>query len=315
MKKNVLLLCLLLFFALLLPGCTSAPKDDGKLHIISTIFAPYDFARNICGEDCAVSMLLTPGVDIHAYEPTPQDIISIRECDLFIYVGGESDAWVDELLASLDGVRTLRLTDCVALLDEEHVEGMESENDAHSHEDAEPDEHVWTAPDNAVEITRAIGAALCELLPENADEIAARVDAYTGELEALDAHISEIVSNAQRNTLIFADRFPMRYFTQHYGLSYFAAFPGCASNTEPSAAVVTFLIDKVNQEGIPAVFYTEFSNQKMADTICEATGAQKLRMHSCHNVSQADFDRGVSYLSLMYENAQALEKALGSAAE
>ncbi len=315
MKKAAVFFCLFLLLSLSLSGCAEAPEDDGKLHIISTIFAPYDFARSICGEECTVSMLLTPGADIHTYEPTPQDIIAIQECDLFIYVGGESDAWVGELLSSLEGVRTLRLTDCVALLEEEHVEGMETQEDPHSHEDAEPDEHVWTSPDNAAQITRAIGEILCQLLPEQAEAIAARVETYTGELDTLDNHIAGIVANAQLSTLIFADRFPMRYFTQHYGLRYFAAFPGCASNTEPSAAVVTFLIDKVNSEGIPVVFYTEFSNQKMADTICEATGAEKMRMHSCHNVSQEDFDSGASYLSLMYENARALEQALGSAEE
>ncbi len=310
MKKPVLFLCFFMLLSISFSGCAGSPQDDGKLHIVSTIFAPYDFARNICGDDCYVSMLLTPGVDIHAYEPTPQDILTIQNCDLFIYVGGESDAWVEQILSSLEGVRTLRLIDCVTVLQEEHIEGMEVAQEEHKDAAAEPDEHVWTSPYNAIQITRAIGDVLCDLLPEQADKILSSVDTYTQQLQALDTQIANIVANAEQNTLIFADRFPMRYFTEYYGLRYFAAFPGCASNTEPSAAVVTFLIDKIKEEGINVVLYTEFSNQKMADTICEATGAQKLCMHSCHNVSQEDFDHNVSYLDLMYANAQVLEQAL-----
>lgn len=314
MKKYAILLCFLLFLSLF-SACTvpTDTADDGKIHIVTTVFAPYDFARNIGGEYVDVTMLLPPGMDIHAYEPTPKDIVAIQNCDLFIYVGGESDAWVEEMLAAMEDVRTLKLFDCVTLLDEEIVEGMEHEHeeeDEHHHDDAEPDEHVWTSTDNAKSICEAIASALMELDPAHKAEILVERDRYIGKLDLLDTYINDLLADAQRTTMVFADRFPMRYFAEQYGLSYYAAFPGCASNTEPSAAVVAFLIDQVKAEGIPAVFYTEFSNQKMADTICEATGAVKLRMHSCHNVSQADFDAGIGYIDLMYENAASLKVLL-----
>lgn len=310
MKKTISLLLSLLLLSALFAGCAAQNEDKKEFHVISTIFAPFDFARNLAGENWDETMLLSPGVDIHSFEPTPKDIVAIKNCDLFIYVGGESDAWVESLLASLGSVRTLRLMDCVDVLDEELVEGMDPGEEAEEEAD-EPDEHVWTSPENAAAITRAISAAMQSIDSVHADEIKTRENNYVNRLETLDARIRGIVEAGKRQTIVFADRFPMRYFTEAYGLSYAAAFPGCASNTEPSAAAVKFLIEKVRTEGIPVVFYTEFSNQKMADTICESTGAKKLRMHSCHNVSREDFDAGLGYIELMTQNADALEEALG----
>ena len=309
MRKITALTLALLLLTALLSGCAGKTESKAEYTVISTIFAPYDFARNVADEAFEVDMLLKPGVDIHSFEPTPKDIVAIENCDLFIYVGGESDVWVEELLSSMENVRTLRLMDCVDVLDEELVEGMDADED--EEEEAEPDEHVWTSPENAASITRAIADAMEALAPAHGEKLEENCLAYIEKLEALDRRFAAIAENGARKTVIFADRFPMRYFTEAYSLDYYAAFPGCASNTEPSAAAVRFLIEKVRTEQIPAVFYTEFSNQKMADTICESTGAQKLRMHSCHNVSRAEFDEGLGYLELMEENAEALEIALG----
>ena len=309
MKKITAMILALLLLITILSGCAEAPEKKSAHTVISTIFAPYDFARNVADEDFEVSMLLKPGVDIHSFEPTPKDIIAIENCDLFIYVGGESDEWVEDLLSSMENVRTLRLMDCVDVLDEEIREGMDAEEEEEE-EGPEPDEHVWTSPENAVRITRAIADALIKIEPAHKAQIETRCASYIEKLEALDRRFAAIVENGARKTVVFADRFPMRYFTEAYGLSYYAAFPGCASNTEPSAAAVRFLIEQVKDSAIPVVFYTEFSNQKMADTICESTGAKKLRMHSCHNVSREDYDKGLGYLDLMEENAKALEEAL-----
>ena len=263
------------------------------------------------GERGEVTLLLPPGSESHSYEPTPKDIIGIQNCDLFIYVGGESDAWVADVLESVgEGVRTVTLMDCVELLEEEHVEGMET---GHEHEDGETeyDEHVWTSPRNAKLICEKIASALCEADPEGEAEYKAALESCSQELDELDAAFKEVVANGVRDTIIFADRFPLLYFAKAYGLEYYAAFPGCADETEPSAATVVFLIEKVREEGIPVVFHIELSNEDMADTICEETGAEKMLFSACHNVTKEQFEAGVTYLELMWANVDALREALG----
>ncbi len=285
-------------------------KDDGKLNIVTTIFPPYDFAKNVGGEYVNVSMLLKPGMESHSYDPTPQDIIKIQECDLFIYTGGESDEWVKDILESSERKpkKTLAMMDVCETVREETVEGMEKDED--DGDEIEYDEHVWTSPKNAVHIAAAIDSALEELDKSHTVEFAKNTLEYNDKLSQLDGSFREIADNAKRKTLVFGDRFPFRYFADEYGLKYYAAFPGCSSETEPSPSTVSFLIDKVNAEKIPVVFSIEFSNGKVADTICESTGAKKLTFHSCHNVTQEQFSSGVSYLSLMQDNVKALKEAL-----
>ena len=290
MKK--LLICMLALA--LLAGCAPASvqePEDGKLHIVATVFPAYDFARAAAGDLADVELLLPPGTESHSYEPTPADILKVQSCDLFLYLGGASDAWVDTILSAAEPTgRTLKLMDCVELLEEETVEGMEEEKHGHDHEEElgqvkEYDEHVWTSPVNAARIVSAICDRLSQIDPENESLYRANCAGYQEELQKLDAAFRETVENGHFHTLIFADRFPVRYFVEEYGLDYYAAFPGCADDTEPSAKTVAFLIDKVRDEDIPAVLYIEFSNEKMADVICEDTGCEKLLFHSCHNVS------------------------------
>ena len=224
-----------------------------------------------------------------------------------------SDAWVSDVLESVGGeVRTVTLMDCVELLEEEHVEGMEVDEDEHEHEgEIEYDEHVWTSPRNAELICEKIAAALCEVDPEGAEEYGTALESYCAQLDELDAAFTEVVENGVRDTVVFGDRFPLLYFAKAYGLNYYAAWPGCADEAEPSAATVTFLIDKVKAEGIPVVFHIELSNEDMADTICNETGAKKMLFSACHNVTRAQFDAGVTYLELMWQNVDALREALG----
>lgn len=317
MKKNIkrivaFLLALLsvsMFFS-----CGKNDDDDGKLSVICTMFAPYDFAREIAGDTANVTMLVPPGSDTHSYDPTPRDVIAINKCDVFIYGGGESDTWVEKLIASAENpdMKIIKLIDCTEeLYYEEHKEGMTVGKHDHDDDDKEYDEHVWTSPRNAVIISEKIAKTLCELSPENAEIYNENFDLYKTELEKLDAEFKNIVSSGKRKEVIFGDRFPLLYFVKAYGLDYYAAFPGCAGETEPSGATVAFLINKVKDDGIPVVFYLELSEGKIASTICESTGAEKLRFNACHNVSKKDFENGVSYLSLMRENAEVLKKALG----
>ena len=331
--KKFFALILICTLCLVLCACgqqAQAPETDGGVNIVATVFPAYDFARQIAGDDGNVTLLIPPGSEVHSYEPTPQDIIRIQNCDLLVCNGGESEAWLDEILGGMDReIPAVVMLDCVDALTEEVKEGMQvhghdhghddhdhDEHDGHDHDDHEEheeeyDEHVWTSPVNAQLICRAISAALCQADPAHASDYTARCVDYCAELQELDADFRGVIANAKRHTLIFADRFPVRYFVEEYGLDYFAAFPGCADDAEPSARTVAFLIDRVREEQAPAVLYIEFSNQKMADIVCEDTGCEKLLFNSCHNVTADQLRGGVTYLELMRGNLETVKEALG----
>lgn len=305
-----LVMCLLCF-----PLCSMA--QEKPLSILALNFPSFDLASSIAGDTANLSMLLPPGSESHSYEPTPQDMIAIQHADLFIYTGGESDHWVEEILASMgeNAPRTFRLTDCVTLLAEEESASMEhthehGDDDAHNHEDEEMDEHVWTSPKNMMHIARSLCECLIQLAPANEAIYTDRYGDYLTQLEELDAAFTDVVASGVRTTIIFGDRFPFRYFASAYGLSYDAAFPGCSEDSEPSVRTVISLVDKVRAEKIPVVFYIEFSSRRTADILAEETGATPLLFHSCHNVSAAELEAGVSYLTLMWQNVQALKEAL-----
>lgn len=308
-------------------GCSNKTSSAGKqsskeISIVTTIFAPYDFARKITkGTGDSITMLLPPGSEVHSWEPTAKDIIRIQNSSFFIYAGGEGDVWADKLITSSDKeIHALRMIDCVKLFAEAHPEGMEPEKEDASStkpvtetaDEVEWDEHVWMSPKNVMLIVQKMCDELCVIDPSNADAYKANTASYIAQLVKIDNEFADVVSHAERKTIVFADRFPARYFVEEFGLNYYAAFPGCAADTEPSASTVAFIINKVKTEKIPFVFYIELSNQKMADTVCEATGAKKLLFHCCHNLSKEDFQSGKTYLSKMEENVSALKQALGS---
>lgn len=320
--KKFFALILICTLCLALCACgqqAQAPETETDgLNIVATVFPAYDFARRIAGDDGNVTLLIPPGSEAHSYEPTPQDIIRIQGCDLLVCNGGESEAWLDEILGGMDReIPAVVMLDCVDALTEEDKDGMQvhehhdHDHDHDEHEDEEYDEHVWTSPVNAQLICRAISAALCQADPAHASDYTARCVDYCAELQELDADFRGVIANAKRHTLIFADRFPVRYFVEEYGLDYFAAFPGCADDAEPSARTVAFLIDRVREEQAPAVLYIEFSNQKMADIVCEDTGCEKLLFNSCHNVTADQLRGGVTYLELMRGNLETVKEALG----
>ena len=309
-------------------------EENKKISVVATIFPQYDFVRQIAGDNVELKMLLKPGEETHSYEPTPQDIIAIQNSDLFIYVGGENDAWVEDILESMpdNGRTTLKLVDCVDTVEEEHVEGMKEErghdhdeDDAEHEEDEtdheehgqeeihsvhEIDEHVWTSPLNAIKIVEQIKEELCEIDPENASDYEENAEAYVAQLNELDQEFQDVVDHSKRKLMIFGDRFPFRYFAEAYGLDYYAAFSGCASDTEPSAATMAFLINKVRDENIKTVLKMELSNENIAKAIAEATNADVKEFYSCHNLTAEQFADGETYLSLMEKNVETLREVL-----
>ena len=288
-------------------------QSNNGLTIVTTLFPAYDFARELCGGRCEIVLLVPPGAEAHSFEPTPQDLLRIQSCDLLICNGGESEAWLDTLLDGADGAfAVLSMLDCVDALEEEHKEGMQRIREEEAGEDEiEYDEHVWTSPRNAAVICRAICEELCALDEAGAEEYRGNCERYCAKLDELDAAFRDVVAGARGNCLVFADRFPARYFVEEYGLDYFAAFPGCADDTEPSARTVAFLIDRVREQDIPAVLYIEYSDQKMADVVCEDTGCEKRLFHTCHTVSAEDLKNGATYLGLMWANTESVKEALG----
>lgn len=315
MKKWI---CMLLGICLLLSGCGASSTEETNeeqsetLKVVATVFPAYDFARAAAGDKAEVSLLLPPGAESHSYEPTPADILAVQECDLFLYLGGESDAWVETILSAVEPKgQTLRMIDCVELLEEETVEGMEELPGHEGHgegEVREMDEHVWTSPKNAAAITRAIGAKMAELDADNAQLYTEGAEAYAQQIEVLDQEFADFFAGCKDKTIVFGDRFPLRYFAEEFGLTYYAAFPGCSTQTEPSAATVAFLTDKVREEQIPTVWYIEFSNHLVADSIAEAAGAQTAMFHTCHNVSSQELESGATYCSLMERNLETLRE-------
>lgn len=279
--------------------------------IISSNFAGYDFARAVTGDESRVSMLLKPGAEVHDYEPTPEDIINIKNADLFIYTGGESDKWVENLLKDneIPEAKTLRLMDLVEAKEEEPSDGMEM-HEHHHEEDVEYDEHVWTSPVNAIKLVNGIKDKLSDLHPENEDIYAKNATSYISRLSDIDQKIRNIISSSNKKELIFGDRFPFRYFTDEYGLTYYAAFPGCSEQTEASSQTIAYLINKAKSDNIKTILKIELTSDALAKTIADEVGAKVMTLNAAHNISSTDFNKGVTYADIMEGNIEVLKEAL-----
>ena len=299
MKKVLLLL------AVLAALCAGASAEG--LRVVAANFPCYDFARQVVGDRGEVSLLIKPGVEVHSYDPSPADIVSIGQSDLFVYIGGEGDAWADGILAGFDGdgPAALRMMDAVTPLEEEGADGH-----GHSHDAPEYDEHIWTSPKNAMDMVSALADAVCALDPDNADACRASANACIEQISEIDAEFAEVVEHAARRELVFADRFPFLYFTREYGLDYVAAFPSCTAETAPTPQTLMTLIQRVREDGVPAVYTIEMSTQAVARTVAEETGAAILTLHSLQTVTQDEFDAGETYVSLMRRNVQAVREGL-----
>ena len=333
MKKITALLLALFVLVGALAGC--GKQDDtnktDKLSIVTTIFPEYDWVREILGDkadNAEITMLLDNGVDLHSYQPTADDIVKISDCDLFIYVGGESDGWVEDALrnAANRNMKVINLLEVLgdSVKTEEIVEGMQEEEheheDAHAHDDAEEheheeeaDEHVWLSLKNAKMLVRVISKALQELDPDNKDIYAANADAYVKKLSALDAEYQAAVDAASNKTILFGDRFPFRYLVDDYGLRYYAAFVGCSAETEAGFETISFLAKRVDEWKLPCVLTIEGAQHKIAETVVRNTTTKNqkvLTMDSMQSTTTQDVKNGTTYLSVMEKNLSVLKEAL-----
>ena len=327
MKKITALLLALFMLVSALAGCgkQNDTNQTDKLSIVTTIFPEYDWVREILGDkadNAEITMLLDNGVDLHSYQPTADDIVKISDCDLFIYVGGESDEWVEDALrnAANRNMKVINLLEVLgdSVKTEEIVEGMQEEE--HEHEDAEEheheeeaDEHVWLSLKNAKMLVRVISKALQELDPDSKDIYAANADAYVKKLSALDAEYQTAVDAASNKTILFGDRFPFRYLVDDYGLRYYAAFVGCSTETEAGFETISFLAKRVDEWKLPCVLTIEGAQHKIAETIVRNTTAKNQRvltMDSMQSTTSKDVKNGTTYLSVMEKNLSVLKEAL-----
>ena len=296
----------------------SSTDSRPPLKIVASVFAAYDFCRTITGAMADVTLLVPPGTEAHSFEPSPADIMLLNSADVFLCAGGDSDAWLDQIVSSLDNphLLVLRMTDMVATetVSEPDNAAVSSEQEASSAllqgADQEIDEHVWTSLRKSQTIVATCADTFAQLDPAHASIFQANAQTFIGELKQLDNQITSIVQHAKRKTIVVGDRFPFRYFAEDYGLSWYAAFPGCSTAVDTSRATMMSLINTIRGQDIPVVFYIELSDQRIARTISEETGAVPLCLNSMHTVSRNDFEAGVTYLDLMRANAKNLEVAL-----
>ena len=317
-RKLVSILTAAALCAAMLTACGKS-DDSGsgeKLTVVTTIFPEYDWVRNIMGdhaENAEIIYLLQNGVDLHSYQPTADDILTISGCDMFIYAGGESDSWVDGALenAQNEDMQVIKLLDVIgsAAKTEEVKEGMEADHE-HGEEEPEYDEHVWLSLRNAKTICTEIESKLEKLDPDNADDYKKNLEAYTAELDKLDKEYESAVGSASVKTILFGDRFPFRYLTDDYGLDYFAAFVGCSAETEASFETVAFLAKKVDELGLKYIFTIENSDGKLANTIIENTRDKDQQVLMLNSLQSVTGHEDEDYIALMRDNLEALKKAL-----
>ncbi|MCI8981375.1 MAG: zinc ABC transporter substrate-binding protein [Hungatella sp.] len=325
--------------ALALAGCGqgSDSREPGNgntgerpLKVAATLFPYYDFARQIGGDVIDLELIVPAGMDSHSFEPTPADMRKFEEADVVILNGGVMEHWAQQVLESVgrEDQTVVFMMDYVEAVEEELVEGMEESGHSHSHgashdgheeghfhddghqEDIEYDEHIWTSPVNAIRFVEVITRVLCQEDPDHQAEFEAGRDRYVKELEEIHEGFCQVAADRKRNLIVVGDRFPFRYLADQYGFEYRAAFSGCGTDTEPSARTIAYLIDKVEQEGVPAVYYLELSSHRVSEIIGEETGAVPLLLHSCHNVTRSELESGVTYVELMRQNIENLRKGL-----
>ena len=310
----------------------SENKNNSKLKIVTSNFASYDFLRAIIGnsENVELTFLLGPGKDSHSYDPTAGDLIKIQNADLFIYVGGEMEKWSDKVMSSLDttGVKVICIADYVDKIDEKEIDGAEVHNheeeeshdqeeknedeEGNEHEEDSFDEHIWTSPSNAIKMLNALEKAVEEIDEQNSKFYKENAEKYVSQIKEVDKKIQEIVDNKVRDRLIFADKMPMQYFIDYYKLQVTAAFSGCSTETEPSAATIAYIENKAKEEKIPVILYIELNNGQVAKTIASDIGneAEAMQIQTLHNIILDDFKNGETWVSLMTRNLEVLKKAL-----
>ncbi|MCR4594011.1 MAG: metal ABC transporter substrate-binding protein [Clostridiales bacterium] len=326
MKKYIALIMVLVLVIATFASCSSESTkntENDKLKIVTTIFPEYDWVKNLLGDraqNAEVTMLLDNGVDLHSYQPTAEDIMKIAKCDIFIYVGGESDKWVDDALkeATNENMIQLNLMEILedSLKEEEMVEGMQAEEEEHDGEEEEGpeyDEHVWLSLKNAKIIINSISKALETADSDYSADYKNRRDAYIEKLDKLDKDFEKAVTAGDKDTLLFGDRFPFRYLTDDYGLKYYAAFVGCSAETEASFETVKFLSKKLDELSLNAVLTLEGSDGRIAETIIKNTEKKNqkiLKLDSMQSTTAKDVKDGADYISIMEKNLEVIKEAL-----
>jgi len=346
MKLKKILLSIVAI-AIIIAICFAAVKGgkkfekSGKIQVVTSNFACYDFLRAVIGdsENIELVFIMGPGKDAHSYDPTAQDIVKIQDADLFVYVGGEMEQWSEKVLDSLDNKnqRVVCIADFVDTIEEKEVDGAEEEEEHdhehhhddgdegeehhhdeeeeeehHHHEEGAFDEHIWTSPENAIKMVNALEKQMEELDKDNAKKYKENAENYIAQIKEVDQKIQSVVDNKKRDRLVFADKMPMQYFIDYYGLNVTAAFNGCSSETEPSAKTIAYIENTIKKEKIPVVLYIELNNGKVAKTIANeiGNGCEALQIQTLHNVSLDDFNNGETWVSLMNKNVEVLKKAL-----
>ena len=330
MKKNIaFLLVLILIFSIItviIINCTNInSKQSEKIEIIATLFPQYDFAKQIGGDKVNVTLLLPPGSESHTYEPTPQDMININNSSLFIYTGEEMEPWAENLIDGVkNDIKVLDLSTTVNLMDvevfeekycsgedcehsHEHEEGNGEEKESHNHS---YDPHIWLNPQYAIQMVNSILEQLCEIDPENKEYYQKNATEYIKQIQLLDIEFEETVNSAQNKKIAFGGAFAYAYFIQKYNLEFISAYQTCGENAEPSTTQVKEVIDYINANKIPVIFYKEYTTGNIAKTISESTNAEMLVFHTVHNVSKEELENAASYVSIMRQNLENLKKAL-----
>lgn len=334
---------LILAGAVLITGCTAkTEKKDkgdntkGKLKVVTTIFPEYDITRAIAKDKVDLELMIKPGVDVHSFTPTPQDIKTVQNSDIFVYGGTEHDKWVENLTKSIDmkNKKVVKLVDGIQQLEEESVDGMKHEHhhddekeDEHNHDhkhekeekhshdyenesDKELDPHYWTSPKNAIQMAKTVTNALVEKDPGNAEFYKENAKNYIKQLEDVDKELHDVVDKAKIKKVVIADRFPFRYLFKDLGLEYRALFSGCSVESTASAGQIKKMVDYVKENKIPVVYHIEMGKGELAETVAKNSGAKVKLLHSIHTVTKEDFDKGTTYIDLMKQNVEALKEGL-----
>lgn len=320
MKKIITLLLSLVLVAGVFSGCSGGKADSAKYSVVCTVFSEYEWTREIAAgdDDTEVKLLGGKGVDLHNYQPTIKDVAEISRCDMFVYVGGISDGWTKNVLSSAENknMRTIKLFDVLSsrLREEDEEDDNEHDHDHdHDHDETEYDEHLWLSLKNAVIAAEKIKDELTAMNPDKSDLYASNFAAYKQKLDALDGEYAAAVSSAKVKTLVFADRFPFRYMTEDYGIEYFAAFPGCSSQSEISPAKIMSLASKIDEKKLNCVVILSDSKEDVAKAVIEKTAGKNqkiVKLDSLQSVSTKDIQNGKTYLSAMQSNLAALKTAL-----
>lgn len=332
---------LVLAGAVFFTGCSAKTEktdkvenNKNKLKVVTTIFPEYDITRAIAKDKIDLELLIKPGVDVHSFSPTPQDIKTVESSNVFIYGGTDHDTWVETLTKSIDmkDKKVVKLVDGIEQLEEETVDGMKHEHDhdhdkkdekhdhdhdeknekdeKHDHDDDELDPHYWTSPKNAIKMVNTITNALVEKDPENAEFYKENAKNYIKQLEEVDKELHDVVDNAKIKKVVVADRFPFRYLFADLGLEYRALFSACSVESTASAGQIKKMVDYVKTNKIPVVYRIEMGKGEMAETVAKDSGAKVKLLHSIHTVTKDEFDKGVTYIDLMKQNIEALKEGL-----